>query len=662
MSFLTQDYRRTTIRVPEKILSGLDAWVYGVQGSCYSSEGIVHELLKQSERVDALAHAWRDLSDEELSARLAEFQAAFRRGHDAAEAVLAPALAAIREAADRRLGLRAYVVQLAGALALFRGSVAEMETGEGKTLTAGLTCVLNGWTGMPCHVITVNDYLAERDADWLRPLYTFCHLSVGHVISQMEPDARREGYAQDITYTTSKEIVADFLRDRLWLGDRQKAGRRQISRLLGRGAQLDRGTVMRGIHTAIVDEADSILIDEAVTPLIISRAQTNEPFVEACRLANEIAGRLAPGVDYKVNEKYRDIELPDDFRARLDAETDHLRGMARGLGRRQELVHQALTAREFYKPDVQYVIQDDKIVIVDEFTGRLMPMRQWRAGLHQFVEAKEGVPITAPSETLARLSFQRFFRFFHKLAGMTGTAREAAAEFWHIYGMPVLAIPRNETCRREPYAPRVYVEDQAKWRAIVGEIVWMHMHERPVLVGTRSVQASEQLAARLDELALSYRLLNAVRHREEARIVAHAGEKSTITIATNMAGRGTDIKLAIGVPKLGGLHVIATECHEAGRIDRQLFGRCARQGDPGSARAFVSLEDELLRRYVPAAVRRTVARSVKAGTPGAKWLGYRLAGLAQNQAQHLAFKRRRSVLQMDTWLEDSLSFAQADVS
>jgi preprotein translocase subunit SecA len=320
------------------------------------------------------------------------------------------------------------------------------------------------------------------------------------------------------------------------------------------------------------------------------------------------------------------------------------------------LVQQALTAREFYHRDKQYVLEEDQVVIVDEFTGRLMPNRTWRHGLHQAVEAKEGLEVTNPSETLARLSFQRFFRFFRKLSGMTGTAREAAPEFWHIYGLPVLSIPTNRPCIREEIPDAVFPDGERKWQAIAEEVVRWNQTGRPVLVGTRSVKASEKLAAMLESRGLEFNLLNAIRHREEARIVAAAGQQGKITIATNMAGRGTDIKLGRGVAELGGLHVIATERHESGRIDRQLFGRCARQGDPGTAQAFMSAEDELIQRFVPAPMRNRLVSTIENQRVGSQRLAKTALSYAQRAAQRLAFRQRKNVLQMDTWLEEALSF------
>lgn len=662
MSLLTEDYRRTDIKTPDPILSGLDARVYSLAGRYRRRASLTGKLLAAAEEIDAAAPLWKDKTDRALRESLVDFREIFRRNKQGYEERLPDALAAIREAADRRLGLRPYVVQLAGALALYRGSVAEMATGEGKTLTAGLTAVVWGWIGRPCHIITVNDYLADRDAKWLEPLYRFCGVSVGRVISEMEPHKRREEYRNDVTYTTSKEILADFLRDRLRLDNLQNASRRQIRALSGRPQDIESGLVMRGIHTAVVDEVDSILIDEAVTPLIISRGMPNEPFVEACREANNIAATLEPGVDYRVDQQFKDIDLLPGREDQLVQKTGNMPRLFRGRSQHRELVQQALKAREFFHRDTQYVIQNGKVVIVDEFTGRLMPQRTWSAGLHQIIEAKEEIPITAPSETLARLSFQRFFRFFYRLAGMTGTAREAAGELWHIYGLPVVSIPPNRPCQRQIYPRRIFAEQESKWQAIVDEVAERHGQGQPVLVGTRSVKASEDLAARLAKFGLFFRVLNAVRHREEARIISHAGEKGSITVATNMAGRGVDIRLENGVTRLGGLHVIATECHEAGRIDRQLFGRCARQGDPGSARSFVSMEDELLCRYVPSTVRNGIKKALRLRGPTSVWAAEQAVRWAQRKPQGMAFHRRRSVLRTDTWLDDSLSFAQGDVS
>ncbi len=666
MSFLTADLRRTSIRKPRELYSGLDARLFAFVGSVSRGPGLVGEFLARAAEINALSPQWRQLPENVLRRRLLELKEAFRRRRNRrdrrSEALLGQALAAVREAAARHVGLRPFVVQLAGALALHRGYVAEMATGEGKTLTAALAAVLHGWSGLPCHIVTVNDYLAERDARWMAPLYRFCGVSVGVVTSSMDPEQRREGYRKEITYTTNKEIVADFLRDRLWLGRLQSAGRRQIASLLGRRDDIERGLVMRGIYYVIVDEADSILIDEAVTPLIISRALPNDVFLDACRVADRIAGTLSRDSDYTVKARHKEIELAPRVEERLVRQIRESAGQYRGVSGHLELIQQALTAREFFHRDNQYVLQDGKVVIVDEFTGRQMPQRIWQAGLHQFIEAREGLPMTPPAETLARLSFQRFYRFFDLLAGMTGTAREASQELWDIYELPVVTIPENRPCRRRLLRTRAFADRESKWRAVVEEIVEVRASGRPVLVGTRSVEASEELSARLERLRVEHRVLNAVRHRDEAGIVALAGEPRAVTIATNMAGRGTDIRLGRGVAALGGLHVIASECHESQRIDRQLFGRSARQGDPGSARLFVSMEDEILGRFLPAPLRLAVREQLGRRLPGAALAAVGAVRLAQAAAQRLAFRRRRAVLRTDTWLEDSLSFGRRDIA
>jgi len=653
----TQDYRQTHIMTPEKLHRGLDGIAHGLVGRYHRRGSIDRSIKKESERIHHMAQDLRQVSDGRLRQRLGEMHAQFRRQAIGYEGLLPDALAAMVEAAHRTLGLRPYPVQIMGAMTLYKGYLAEMATGEGKSLTACLPAVLSAWTGKPCHFVTVNDYLANRDAVEMRPFYAFCGVSVGSVTGEMHPRERRLNYEQGVVYTTLKELVADFLRDRLILGVLHDPSRRLLRQMLQpRLRELD-GTVLRGLDTAIVDEADSVLIDEAVTPLIISRQEENRPLVEACRNAYQIAESLRPGEDYQKNVRYREITLTKGGRSRVGELARLLPGVWRGPSRREELVRQALTAREFYLPDKQYVIQDGKVCIVDEFTGRLMPNRTWRHGLHQAVEVKEGLEVNHPSETLARLSFQRFFRFYRKLSGMTGTAWEASGEFWQIYRLPVLRIPTNKPCIRKMLPDSVFPTAAKKWEAIVGEIEKWRQTGRPVLVGTRSVRASEELAAMLSARGFEFNLLNAIRHREEAQIVAAAGEEGRITIATNMAGRGTDIKLGRGVAQMGGLHVMATERHESGRIDRQLFGRCARQGDPGSAQAFMSVEDELIHRFVPAAMRTRLASALRGRTPGASRLSQAALAHAQRAAQRLAYRQRRNVLQMDTWLEEALSFS-----
>ena len=656
----TEFYRRTDHRDPTPSPKGADAWANRWIGVYRRRNGVLKHLRNQAEETEILWSGLKDETDHRLRVRLLEHRDIFRRGGRATVQSLLPALAMVREAAHRQLGLLAFPEQLMGALALHQASLAEMATGEGKTLTAGIAAVLMAWNGRPCHVITVNDYLVERDARWLGPLFRFCGTDVGFVTAPMSPEERREAYASDITYTTSKEVVADFLRDSLKLGHMRHPTRRLVQRVLRPSPEAQDGLVMRGLHSAIIDEADSILIDEAVTPLIISAPHGNDALKEVVQTAQGIAAPLESGVHYSSDARHREIELTAAGQTMVGELCARLPGFWRAPERRTELVRQALVAREFYQNGRQYVLVDGKVVIVDEFTGRQMAQRTWRQGLHQAVEAKEGIALSDPSETVARISFQRFFRFYHRLAGMTGTAREAAAELWQTYGLPVLPIPPHRPNRRIQLPDLILPTAEARWETVADQVTMVHSRRQPVLIGTRSVAASERLAELLEARGIAFQLLNAVRHHEEATIVAMAGEAGRVTIATNMAGRGTDIRLGRGVADLGGLHVIATERHESGRVDRQLFGRNARQGDPGSAQAILSAEDDLLKRHLPSPVQRRIQNALEHRLPGAQHLGAAAMRVAQVLAQRKAENLRVGVARVDTWIEESLSFTGRD--
>jgi preprotein translocase subunit SecA len=660
MHFLTDDYRLTVIRKAGDIPTGLNALVYKCAGRLKRMPWKAAGLVRQAQRLFDTAARWKDVPDDTLRAALAGYKELATRQGPGSDGTFSEAIGAITEAAYRTLGMRPYMVQVAGALALYKGYIAEMATGEGKTLTAALTAIVYAWSGRPCHIITANDYLAGRDAEKLSPLYSYCGLTVGSVLSTMKPPDRRAGYARAITYSTAKEVTADFLRDRLALGAAQAFERRQIRELFGNETGAVSDVVTRGLYFAIIDEADSLLIDEAVTPLIIARSRENEPFVKACRAASCVAAQLKPGVHYTVDSLYKDVHLLPSLTIRNSLMVAGIPRQFSGDGFQRELIRQALTAKEFFHRDKQYVVQDDKVVIVDDFTGRTMEQRSWSAGLHQLVEAKESLPITPPTETLARLSFQRYFRFYHRLSGMTGTARESATELWHVYGLPFVRIRRNRPSRFSRGRRRFFLTQEEKAAAITGEIRRLHREGRPVLVGTRSVRGSEDLAGRLTSQGLSCRIINAVRSHDEADIVGQAGAKGAITIATNMAGRGTDILIDRDVEGLGGLHVIAAECNESGRIDRQLFGRCARQGDRGSAQSFMSMDDELFVRFLGPLSRAAVAGLVRAGNPLTNALADLAVRVAQGNAQRKAYVSRRSVQKTDTWLQDSLSFAQEE--
>lgn len=651
------DFRRTLLPEARKLRQGLDGWFYRQVGRIRSRSSIRARwaeeagqvLLRQEELAEWPDHRLRD----EIR-RLREIYS--RRGRDAGKVRL-EGLAAVAEMAARTLQLRPYREQIMGAIGLSEGFLVEMATGEGKTLTLGLAAAVAAWRGVPCHVITANDYLAERDAEGLRQFYRSCHVTAAYVTGAQEADRRKAQYTADIVYTTSKELVADFLRDRLQWNVLQNGTRRAIRTLLDPRVISPPGIVQRGFDTVLVDEADNILIDEAVTPLIISRSKENPMLKEAAREASRLAESLVRDVHYAVDGKYKQIELNEQAWEETGGAWEGTIPILKNRQWRRDLVVKALHAREFFVRDKHYIVRDGKVVIVDEGTGRLMPDRSWRQGLHQAIEVKEGVDLTPPAETLASISFQRFFRQVPRLAGVTGTALENAGEFWGIYELPVVAIPTHRPSQRKMEGERIFPDEAGKLEAVVREVERWHEEDRPVLIGTRNVSTSQRLARMLEDREIHFQLLNAVQHEKEATIVGRAGEFGRVTIATNMAGRGTDIRLQQGVAERGGLRVISTERHESRRIDRQLFGRGARQGDPGSVLAFASLEDDLARRFLPRPVRAICSFFVTKRLPGAMWAARAGLVLAQRNATRHNYRQRLGVLRRDRWLDESLSFS-----
>ena len=568
--------------------------------------------------------------------------------------LVARAFALVREAAERTVGMRHFDCQLVGGWVLLNGMVAEMETGEGKTLTATLAVGTAALGGIPVHVITVNDYLASRDAEWMGPVYRALGLTVGRIVHEVAPENRRAAYASDVVYCTNKEIVFDYLRDKLSLKDRVDPIRLQAEALYSDQARADR-LLLRGLNYAIVDEADSVLIDEARTPLIISGGGRAEHRV-LLEQALDLAGKLQDVVHYRIDFGARKVELTDAGKGHLEDLAEPLGGTWQGRMRREETVRRALSAVQLFERDEHYLVRDGKVEIVDEFTGRVMPDRSWERGLHQLIEVKEDCEVSQQHETLARISYQRFFRRYLKLAGMTGTASEAAGELCSVYGLHVVRVPTNEPVRRRGFPDRFHANLDAKWVAVVNRVTEMHKAGRPVLVGTRSVAASEHLSRMLVEAGLSHQVLNAKFDNEEAEIISDAGESGRITIATNMAGRGTDIKLTSDTLDRGGLHVILTERHEAGRIDRQLAGRCGRQGDPGSFEIFGSLEDPLLAsggsRWRVGLARRCSGKAIGAWS----WAAGRALNAAQKKLERLHARVRRDLLKYDERRGELLSF------
>ena len=570
--------------------------------------------------------------------------------------LVAECFALIREIARIHLDMCHYDTQLLGGWAILNGMVAEMETGEGKTLVATLPAGTAALAGIPVHIITVNDYLATRDAEWMAPIYEALGLTVGVVVASMDADARRAAYECDITYCTNKQLAFDHLRDRLILKNHSGQLSLKLTEM-NSADQVRKKLLLRGLCFAIVDEADSVLIDEAVTPLIISRPGDAENKREIFEQALALAAELEGNEDFLINQRERAVELTDEGEERLKLLCTGSTGLWRNTRYRKELVLQALRAVNLFRRDQQYLVQDGKINIVDEFTGRVMSDRSWERGLHQMIEVKEGCEITGEQETLGRISYQRFFRRYLKLGGMTGTAKEVVGELKAVYRLPVIRIAPHRPVQRYALRSTLLRTLDEKWAHVVARVAELHAGGRPVLIGTRSVAASEHLGGLLENAGIPHRVLNARQDSDEAAIVIDAGRKGQVTVATNMAGRGTDIRLDEEALKLGGLHVIATELHEAGRIDRQLYGRCGRQGDPGTYESITSLEDELITRYAPAPGRKIIT-TLWESAPGFVLLMARLlAHSAQKSAEKKHARARSQVLRHEDYLENVLAFS-----
>lgn len=574
------------------------------------------------------------------------------RQHGLTDKLLARAFAAVREASLRTLGMRHHDVQLMGGWTLLQGMIAEMNTGEGKTLVATLAACAAAAAGASVHVITVNDYLAERDAELNLPLYSFFGLRVGVVIQGLSPEQRRAEYACDVVYVSNKEVVFDYLKDRIATGD-ALATHYRLRRLYGSGQQPS--VILRGLHVAIVDEADSILIDEARTPLIISETVADEHGGELYHTALDLARRLARGEHFDITE-HHEVWLTGKGEQYLREITAGMPGVWSSTLWRNELLQKALTALWCYQRDQHYIVQEDKVEIVDEFSGRVMPDRSWESGLHQMIEAKEGCEITGQRRTLSRMTYQRFLGRYLLLCGMTGTAAEVMPELKRVYDLEVFRIPTRLPISRKRLDNRCWISSEARWQAVAQRAIELSRNGLAVLIGTRSVEASESLSVRFQQLGIAHAVLNARNDREEAEIVAQAGQAGGITIATNMAGRGTDIKPADDVLKKGGLHVILTEFHESARVDRQLFGRSARQGQPGKVEAMVSLEDDLFRRYAPLLL--AVAKRISASREVPPlWVVNLLVKYSQMVAERHNAGIRMSTLKQDKKLQSLLAFS-----
>jgi preprotein translocase subunit SecA len=601
--------------------------------------------LGQLQAVNGLEEGRRGLSDSQLRKEALSLKYRVKSG-EPASALLPETYSLVREAGRRSLRMRHYDVQILGGIALFYGCIAEMQTGEGKTLTATLPLVLHSLIGKGAHLATVNDYLAQRDAEWMKPLYECLGIKVGVILTDSTPDQRRAAYHADLTYGTAKEFGFDFLRDRLLL----RAAGRSVSDFLGEGSHQRWSNpgdqpVQRGMHFALVDEADSILIDEARTPLIIGSLgdTAREIVIATYRWAASHAATFQLKEHYTIEEDTRRIELTSRGRALVRSLPRDNEVRLASLLDLYEYIERAIRVFHDYHLDRQYVIRDGEIVIVDEFTGRLAEGRKWRDGIHQAVEAKENIEVTVPTGQAARITVQDLMLRYQFLGGMTGTAATSAGEMRRIYRTPVVQVPTNRPPQRKRLADRVYGSMLDKFQAIVEEVKEIHTQGRPILIGTRSIDKSTILADLLRREGLEPEVLNAHQIAREAEIVAEAGGRGRITVATNMAGRGTDIQLQQEIRDLGGMFVICTELHDAARIDRQLIGRCGRQGDPGSYRQYLSLDDEILRNGL-GMKRAERLKALGKTTSGPVHRYAHLFRVAQRRVERKHFRQRMALL------------------
>ncbi|MGI6452535.1 MAG: preprotein translocase subunit SecA [Syntrophomonadaceae bacterium] len=587
------------------------------------NEKEIKRLRNTVEKINGLEKDFQALSDADFPAKTAEFKNRLNNG-EKLDDILPEAFALVREASRRTLGMRHFDVQLIGGMVLHQGRIAEMKTGEGKTLVATLSAYLNALEGKGVHIVTVNDYLASRDAGWMGPVYKFCGLSVGLIVHGLSFAERKQAYACDITYGTNNEYGFDYLRDNMVVAPDHM--------------------VQRTLHYAIIDEVDSILIDEARTPLIIS-GEGDKPTHLYYQIAKFIP-RLRNEADYIVDEKAHVVTLTEEGVKKVEQHFS-----IDNLSENMELAHhvnQGLKAFCLMKKDRDYVIKEGQIIIVDEFTGRLMFGRRYSDGLHQAIEAKEGVKIEKESQTLATITFQNYFRMYKKLSGMTGTAKTEEEEFRKIYGMDVIEIPTHKPMIRNDRSDVIYRTEMGKFKAVVEDIIERHRKGQPVLVGTISIEKSELLSELLAKRGIRHQVLNAKHHEKEAQIIANAGQKGMVTIATNMAGRGTDIVLGEGVEELGGLYVLGTERHESRRIDNQLRGRSGRQGDHGESRFYVSLEDDLMRLFGSANIEGLMEKlGMDDEMPIENKMITRAIENAQKKVEARNFSIRKNVLEYD---------------
>ncbi|MCP4090138.1 MAG: prepilin peptidase [Gammaproteobacteria bacterium] len=610
-----------------------------------------------SKRVNKFEHKLQQYSEQELTENIQQLRSQLHRKGLKKELII-ESFAVIREAAGRTLEKRHFNVQLYGGWLMINGMLAEMDTGEGKTLTTTLPACTAALAGIPVHVITANDYLASRDAETMSPLYERLGLTGGSIIDGMETSNRQQIYQRDIVHTTNQQIAFDYLRDRIEIGDDTGDLRFQF-RQIQRNSDSHTGNplLLRGLCFALVDEADSVLIDEAITPLIITKTIPSENNAETYSDALYLASTLFIEKDFKLHKRTRSIELTITGEDNLENLILNLPRIWRHKRNRELLVKQALAANYFYLKDKQYVVDHGEILIIDEPTGRIMADRAWEQGLHQMIETKEGCLISDQREPQARISYQRFYSRYLRLGGASGTISEVSTELKSVYGLDVFKVTTNKPSKRKILSEHIYRNVKIKQEALIKRILQLHRQKQPVLIGTSSVQESEQVSNWLEQESISHRVLNAKQDLHEAEIIAQAGQQQSITVATNMAGRGTDIKLGPGVAELGGLHVIALSRNSSHRVDRQLYGRCARQGDPGSAEAILSLQDTALEQFYSSTMLKLLAFLCPGNRPIPSFLARRVLNRPQMKNENEQSKIRRILMKQDKQLRRTLAFS-----
>jgi len=592
-------YKHINIPKERKLYSGFDQISHKLSGqifNLYTNIVFKKKLKNDAKEIHKLSLEYANLGDYDIDKLIKSYQLKFKLNKLTSKEFL-EAFAVVVELGYRVTGKRAYEVQIMGAIALVKKYIIQMATGEGKTLTASIAAVILGWSGKPVHILTSNDYLASRDAQLLEPFYNRANLSCGYVIGKTTKEERKEIYKLDLVYSTAKDILADFLKDRMQEEQNYNINSFLIDKLTNSVKNKD--YLLRGLEYVIVDEADSVLADDAVTPLIISSKAENKVLKESVVDAHKIIEYFQKDKHYTISEKFNDITLTKLGLELIDSYHYSFAKIWQSKDRREFLIKQALEAKELYELNKHYIIKDGKVVIVDEKTGRIMSERSWGNGLHQAIEVKEGVEITDPTTTFAKMSFQRFFRLYTHLCGMSGTLQNLKSEFWQIYDTKTIDIPSRVPSKMIILKDKIYFDKNEKEKNLIKYIIKLHEKSLPILIGVTTIKDSESLAKKLKQENITCVTLNALHDEEEADIIKDAGEKNKITIATNMAGRGTDIHISEEVDKLGGLQVITTQRDKSRRIDMQFFGRCARQGQNGTALAFLSLEDTILKHYVP---------------------------------------------------------------